>query len=165
MFDGAVATTIPEAERNVRGEQPALAGATVNAALDELLHHPAVTSAAAAVVGFSFGAYYALDAAVTRPDDVNAVVVFYGSSDHDFGASNAAFQGHFAEHDLYEPADWLQSLEERIRASGNPVTFSTYPGTGHWFFEDDRPDAYDPTAAALAWQRTLAFLHGLGNGG
>jgi carboxymethylenebutenolidase len=38
------------------------------------------------------------------------------------------------------------------------VTFYRYPGTGHWFCEPDRTDAYDPTAAELAWERTLTFL-------
>jgi carboxymethylenebutenolidase len=31
-------------------------------------------------------------------------------------------------------------------------------GTGHWFFEPDRSDAYNEEAATLAWDRTLAFL-------
>jgi dienelactone hydrolase len=30
--------------------------------------------------------------------------------------------------------------------------------TGHWFFEPDRPQAYNQAAASLAWERTLAFL-------
>jgi carboxymethylenebutenolidase len=38
------------------------------------------------------------------------------------------------------------------------VTFHVYPGVGHWFFESDRPDAYDEAAAELAWQRTIGWL-------
>jgi carboxymethylenebutenolidase len=158
LFDGSVATTIPEAERNVQGEDQSNVVPIVNLALDELLQHSAVTSASAGVVGFSFGAYYALGLSVSRPDDIGKVVVFYGSSDHDFTPARAAFLGHLAENDPYEPADWIQALEGRIRSSGNPVAFYTYPGTGHWFVEDDRPDAFNPAAAQLAWDRTLAFL-------
>jgi len=33
-----------------------------------------------------------------------------------------------------------------------------YPGTGHAFFNDDRPEAYHDAAAATAWARTLEFL-------
>ena len=42
--------------------------------------------------------------------------------------------------------------------AGRPVTFHRYSGTGHWFFEPDRPQAYNQEAASLAWDRTLAFL-------
>jgi len=42
-----------------------------------------------------------------------------------------------------------------------PAAFEchTYPDTGHWFFEDDRADAFEPQASALAWTRTLDFLN------
>ncbi|MDQ1396982.1 MAG: carboxymethylenebutenolidase [Acidimicrobiaceae bacterium] len=45
-----------------------------------------------------------------------------------------------------------------LRLLGRDLTFHRYPGTSPWFFEQDRPPAYDPDAAALAWDRTVAFL-------
>ena len=52
----------------------------------------------------------------------------------------------------------MDGLEEALREAGRPATFYRYQGTGHWFFEPDRPDAYDAAAAGLAWERTLSFL-------
>jgi carboxymethylenebutenolidase len=49
-------------------------------------------------------------------------------------------------------------LEASLRYAGRPVTFYRYSGTGHWFFEPDRPDAFNQAAADLAWDRTLSFL-------
>jgi carboxymethylenebutenolidase len=49
-------------------------------------------------------------------------------------------------------------MESAMRAAGRDVTLHTYPGTGHWFFENNRTDDYRPEAAALAWERTIAFL-------
>ena len=72
--------------------------------------------------------------------------------------SRAAYLGHFAENDQFEPQSNVDNLEETLRRAGRPVTFNIYSGTGHWFFEADRTPAYNPAAASLAWDRTLAFL-------
>jgi dienelactone hydrolase len=94
--------------------------------------------------------------------DIGAVVVFYGNEagieEDDFARSQAAFLGHFAETDEWEPAVDVQQTEQRLRAAGRPVTFHFYPNVGHWFAEADRPDAFDAEAAELAWQRTVDFL-------
>lgn len=111
-----------------------------------------------AVIGFSLGAYYALDLAANDPARVASVVLFYGTGPADFSRSQASFLGHFAADDPYEPAANVDGLEADLRQAGRPVTFHRYPGAGHWFFEPDRVDAYRPAAAALAWERTLAFL-------
>jgi carboxymethylenebutenolidase len=111
-----------------------------------------------AVIGFSLGAYYALDLSVADPEHISSVVIFYGTGVDDFNDSKAAYLGHFAENDPYEPQSNVDSLEEALQRAGRPATFYRYPGTGHWFFEPDRSEAYNQAAASLAWGRTLAFL-------
>ena len=111
-----------------------------------------------AVIGFSLGAYYALDLAAADPEHVRSVVLFYGTGGSDFSNSRADYLGHFAENDQFEPPSNVDELQESLRQAGRPVTFYIYPGTGHWFFEPDRVEAYNQTAADLAWERTLAFL-------
>jgi carboxymethylenebutenolidase len=128
-------------------------------------HESACASGAAgshgalAFVGFSLGGAYALDMSVNLADEIAAVVTFYASySGPDFGRAQAAYLCHFAENDPFESAESVAEMEQALQAAGRQATFYTYPGTTHWFFEANRPDAYDATAAALAWERTLAFL-------
>jgi len=111
-----------------------------------------------AVIGFSLGAYYALDLAADDPEHIRSVVIFYGTGGGDYSNSRAAYLGHFAENDEFEPQSNIDNLEESLRRAGCPVTFYRYRRTGHWFFEPDRSQAYNQTAASLAWDRTLAFL-------
>lgn len=111
-----------------------------------------------AVIGFSLGAYYALNLAAADPEHIRSVVIFYGTGDDDFSNARADYLGHFAEADEYEPQANVDNLQESLRRAGRPVTFYRYPNTGHWFFEPDRTDAYNQAAADLAWERTLAFL-------
>jgi len=111
-----------------------------------------------AVIGLSLGAYYALDLAAADPEHIRSVILFYGTGGGDFDNSRADYLGHFAEHDEFEPQSNVDDLEQSLRRAGRPVTFYRYSGTGHWFFEPDRPQAYNQAAASLAWDRTLAFL-------
>jgi carboxymethylenebutenolidase len=111
-----------------------------------------------AVIGFSLGAFYALDVSVTVPEQIRSVVAFYGTRSGDYSGSRADYLGHFAETDEFEPAANVDELEESLRRAGRPVTFYRYTGAGHWFFEPDRVQAYNQAAASLAWDRTLAFL-------
>jgi carboxymethylenebutenolidase len=84
-------------------------------------------------------------------------VVFYGSQNIDMTPATSAFLGHFAEDDPYIDEDERTLLEADLHVLDKDVRFHRYPGTGHWFFESDRP-AYDEAAADLAWKRTLEFL-------
>ncbi len=167
MFEGRVVRTAEEAEQLVTHlDQEKDIPLCILPAVDEMRDHPAV-STSLGVVGFSFGAYWALWLAERQPEVVRAVTLFYGTNggSGDFRQSHAEFMGHFAENDPFESADTVQAMEKKLKEDNCPTTFYTYPGTGHWFFEKDRPDAYNPAAAQLAWDRTIAFLHAqLGSG-
>src|SRR6186997_776175 len=63
-----------------------------------------------AVIGFSLGAYYALDLAAADPDHIRSVVIFYGTGGGDYSTSRAAYLGHFAENDEFEPQSNLDDL-------------------------------------------------------
>jgi carboxymethylenebutenolidase len=113
-----------------------------------------------AFIGFSMGGAYAFTMSVNLAEEIGAVVTFYATySGPDFQRARAAYLCHFAENDPYEPAESVAEMEETLEAAGKQVAFYTYPGTTHWFFESNRPDAYNPSAAALAWERTVTFLH------
>jgi carboxymethylenebutenolidase len=161
LFSGKIARTIEEAERlrsEVNEEQ--VAPPAIMSAVEELSRRSISPSRGLGVAGFSLGAYWALWIAQQKPDLIRAVTLFYGTNGGggDFQQSKAAYLGHFAEKDPYEPASVIQALEKNLRGASRPTTFYTYPGTGHWFFEQDRPDAYNAQAAQLAWDRTIAFL-------
>jgi carboxymethylenebutenolidase len=112
-----------------------------------------------AVIGFSLGAFYALDLSVADPEHIRSVVVFYGTRPGDYRGSKAAYLGHFAEKDEFESQSDVDELEAALRRAGRPVSFYHYPATGHWFCEPDRLQAFNQAAASLAWDRTLAFLN------
>jgi carboxymethylenebutenolidase len=159
LYHGKVADTIPAAEAlgtaldaNHLQAKAEIANATM------FLNERVGPASGVAVIGFSLGAYYALDLAAADPEHIHSVVIFYGTGGGDYGNSRAAYLGHFAENDQFEPQANVDHLEETLRRAGRPVTFHRYSGTAHWFFEPDRSQAYNQAAARLAWQRTLAFL-------
>lgn len=160
LYRGKIATTIKEAETlgSQLDKNEAQARSDIAHAVTYLSERTDVVGPELGVVAASLGAYYALTLSNDDPDHVRAVVLFYGTGSVDFKRSKAAYLGHFAENDEFEPLANVRAVENALRAAGRPVTFHTYPGTGHWFFEPDRSDAYNAAAANLAWERTLAFL-------
>ena len=112
-----------------------------------------------ALVGFSLGGAYALDMSVTLAEEIAAVVTFYDSYPGlDYRRASAAYLCHFAEDDPFEPAESAAEMGQALQAAGRSVTIHTYPGTKHWFFEENRPE-YNAEAAHVAWERTIEFLH------
>ena len=159
LNDGQIAQTVEEASALMAGRDFGGTNAAVLSAVEQIRRQPGVRPGPLGVIGFSMGAAWATVLSTARPADIGAAVLFYGGEHLDFTTTATAYLGHFAEQDEWEPDEGIRQLEEELKAAGREAAFYRYPGTGHWFFEDDRPDAYQPAAAALAWERTLAFLH------
>jgi carboxymethylenebutenolidase len=159
LYHGRTAATIPDAEKLRATLKQAEAIQEVNEAADKLQSMLSGNRKEIGVIGFSMGGRWGLGLAEQRPDLVRATVVVYGSRGGDYAGSQSAFQFHLAETDPYVADSGIKKLEKALAKAGKYAEFYRYPGTVHWFCEDDRPDAYDPRAAALAWERMLAFLY------
>ncbi len=165
LYAGETADTIEGATELMKKVNDQEGIQHVTAGLDYLLTHPAVQGETIGTVSFSMGGAYATWLSGLRPE-IRALVLFYGGFDYygdfeqaDFAKqTKAGFLGHLAEHDEYESLDTARELEAALRDAGKEANFFVYPGTGHWFFEDNRPDVYNPESAQLAWERTIEFL-------
>jgi carboxymethylenebutenolidase len=165
LYHGKTAATVEEAKALVEAldQDVERVRGDIAGAVQFLRQHHATRLANGhgklALVGFSLGGAYALDTSVTLAEEIAAVVTFYASYPGlDYLSAKAAYLCHFAEDDPFEPAESVAEMEQDLRAAGKQVTCYTYPGTRHWFFEENRPE-YDAQAARLAWERTIAFLH------
>jgi carboxymethylenebutenolidase len=104
------------------------------------------------------GGHWALWLAQRPELPIAATVVFYAVRNGNFSHSHSRFLFHFAENDDWVSAANVKKLKRSLEIAGKNASYYEYPGTTHWFFESDRPEAYHPEAAALSWKRTLAFL-------
>jgi carboxymethylenebutenolidase len=133
----------------------------LNGTVDELIRRTGRDRVG--VIGFCMGGGLALVVGTQRPDAVAAVVTAYGlipwpDATPDYSRLNARVLGHFGDHDDFFTPDAARELEGQIKQLGKDATFHIYEGAGHAFFNEDRPEAYNEAAAALLWDRSLAFF-------
>jgi carboxymethylenebutenolidase len=156
--DGRTADTPDEAEALLASADPNLVARLVLASVATLRNLPITSDGPIGVLGFSMGGSWALWGAARAPEHLAATVVFYATQEMDLSDLGGAVLGHFAEHDEFVSEDDAVMLEADLHLLGKPVRFHRYPGTSHWFFEDDRTPAFDAEAADAAWARTIEFL-------
>jgi carboxymethylenebutenolidase len=152
LHHGKIAASIDEANQILETRDFPATQATAEAALHFLQNHPRVQGDKLGALGFSMGAAFSLLLDSVYPNSFAGIVLFYGASEADVSGSQARFQFHFGEDDDWEPLDNVR----KITAANAEV--HVYPGAGHWFFEDDRPEHFKAEAAQRAWARTLEFF-------
>jgi carboxymethylenebutenolidase len=152
-----------EAEKEMMAMAMPRAASELFGAVDYLIDHPMVRGQGVGVVGFSMGGGLALWLASLRPDEVRAVVPFYGAipwqdAQPDWDRLTAAVEGHYGEEDDWATPELARDIEQELESRGRDVRMFLYPRVGHAFFNDTRPEAYDEDAGRQAWVRTLEFL-------
>ncbi|HEY4929534.1 MAG TPA: dienelactone hydrolase family protein [Acidimicrobiales bacterium] len=158
----AVPLTEPdEAAKQMMAIEMGEAARQLSGSVDELRRRTGASSVG--VVGFCMGGGLALVLATQRPDAVAAVVPAYGvipwpDVRPDYSKLQAVVEGHVAELDGSFTPEAADALVAELTALGKTASFYRYAGVDHAFFNEDRPEVYDADAAALLWDRTVAFL-------
>jgi len=126
------------------------------AAVAYLKTHPQATGKVGCM-GFCWGGGITNQVAVNAPD-LAAAVPFYGSqpAPEDVPKIKAAMLIHYAGDDARINAG-IPAFEEALKKAGVDYKIYMYEGAGHAFM-NDTGTRYHKEAAALAWQRTVAFL-------
>ena len=163
LYHGQAATEPDEARKLLMELDLARAGEELCKAAAYLLTRADVTSSTVGTVGFCMGGSLSIWSGTLSPD-ISACVGFYPGASWERHAPNwANFRGkqaqiHCAEGDGTSAAPGIQEARREIEAAGGQCALFDYPGTGHAFFNDDRPEVYDADAAQAAWARTTQFL-------
>jgi carboxymethylenebutenolidase len=131
----------------------------LGAAVGFLARRPEVAPTAIGITGFCMGGQYALMAACTVPG-LSACVSWYGmlryaerdavkpASPLDLAAELACpYLGLFGEVDAIIPLADVEELRGILEGTGKRFEIVTYPGAGHAFFNDTRPEMYRQAAA------------------
>jgi carboxymethylenebutenolidase len=144
--------------------------ADLQAAVEFLASRSEVRANAIGITGFCMGGQYALMAAC-EIERLAACVSWYGmlryretsetkpASPLQLAPSlHCPYLGLFGAEDALIPANDVEQLRSILLGNGKTFEIKIYGGAGHAFFNDSRPVAYRPEAAADAWPRALQFL-------
>ncbi|MCP4002980.1 MAG: dienelactone hydrolase family protein [bacterium] len=167
-----------------RGDQPDISGpesifkfmrelpdervlADIQAGID-FLHASEKVSERVGLTGFCMGGKYAFLAASSCAG-ISATIAWYGmlrsdaideqSPEHPLDALrrlSCPLLGLFGEDDQFIPMTDVEQLKA-LRAA-HEIEVVSYPGAGHAFANDARPEAYRAEASEDAWRRALAFF-------
>ncbi|HKG21184.1 MAG TPA: dienelactone hydrolase family protein [Blastocatellia bacterium] len=159
LYDGTITRDPEEAGRLMQGLDQGRALAILDGAVDYLKRDESVDAGKIAATGFCMGGSYALLLA-THNRDIKAVAPFYGDVPGDEELKNLGAPVLFigAEHDNWITLDKMKRLESALGKYGKEGEVKVYPGVGHAFFNDTRPDAYDEGAARDAWRSVTEFF-------
>ena len=160
LYHGEKATSPDQAGKLMMALRIEDAARDLAGAIDFLSSQPEVTPRKVGTIGFCMGGALSLFAACRNPE-VGACAVFYGGHPNvkpDLKSLQAPVLGIYAGKDGFVTPESVEELDRHLTALGKRHEFHRYPAADHAFFNDQRPEVYDASAAADAWAKTIAFF-------
>lgn len=160
LYGGEVATTAAEARAlmTLVIEDPDIANENIRAA------YQFVTTTAGAPrvgsLGWCFGGGWSLNTARLFPDELDAMVMYYGQVTDDeekLRPIGAPLLGLFAAEDSGIKVESVEAFDAALQRLRKNYEIHIYPGVGHAFANPSGKN-YDAAAADDAWRRTLEFF-------
>ncbi len=112
-------------------------------------------------LGWSFGGGWALNTAMLFPDDLDAVVIYYGQvtdNEERLAPITAPILGLFGLKDRGVTADSVRAFEAALEKLEKTYEIEFYDNVRH-AFADPGASNYDAETAELAWVRVVDFLN------
>lgn len=159
-YRGAMTTEPDEAQKAMLGLEVARAATDFAVAARFLVGHDACSTAELGAVGFCMGGGLALLAPTVAPQ-IAVTSAFYPAMPWpDFAPDWTKYAGkralvHEAESDEEWAGPRIAEYVAAIRDAGGTAEVYEYPDSVHAFYNDARPEVFQPANAALAWERTL----------
>jgi carboxymethylenebutenolidase len=156
LFRGKVASNADEAQKLMHALETDDGLNTINHALEETTERYGVKKIG--ITGYCMGGTFALRAAC-EVDALGAAAPFYGDIPDEAALSRLKVPTLFiaGARDNWITPEKVEGLKEAARKYDLPVEVVSYDAD-HAFFNDTRPEVYNPEAAADAWQRVLKLF-------
>lgn len=159
LYRGTITKDADEASRLMHALPTEDGMATISAALSEVSSK--YNAERIGITGYCMGGSFAMRAACEL-HELAAAAPFYGDIPDEKTLAQLTVPTLFfagARDDWITP-EKVNELKEAAHKHNLPVEVVTYDAD-HAFFNDTRPEVYNPEAAADAWRRVLNFFDGL----
>jgi carboxymethylenebutenolidase len=157
FYEGRIATDAASAGALMQAMKTERAMEIVAASCAELSRR---TDRKVGVTGFCMGGALAF-AAATSLDGIACAVPFYGIPRADYfdpTKVRCPIQAHFAKEDDWAQPDRARAFAETVQGRGGAMELHVYDA-GHAFMREGDPSVFSPDQSAIAWDRSLAYLH------
>jgi carboxymethylenebutenolidase len=156
LYRGKVTKDAEEASKLMHGLEIEDGIATIRSAMEEAKRKYNVSRTG--ITGYCMGGTFALRAACDLAE-LDASAPFYGDIPEEKTLSRLKVPTLFiaGERDQWITPEKVEGLKEAARKYNLPVEVVSYDAD-HAFFNDTRPEVYNPEAASDAWRRVLSLF-------